>query len=166
MVHTHNKSHKEFFKKFQGITCNNQIEIFTCMNEENLATLLAKILRYHKDINVEKIVETIGGSSELQQVIIYFQFNLQKILNEYFTHYDFSKETMEEAMRMFISSVRLVGESQVIERCLNVFSKKYFKDARDFCGLKSETASITFAYSIMMLHTDLHHKILKVCVYD
>ena len=64
-------------------------------------------------------------------------------------------------MRMLVGSARLVGESQVVERFLKAFSRKYFADAKEKSGLKSESAAITFAYSLMILHTDLHHKILK-----
>ena len=33
-----------------------------------MASLFAKVLRYHKDVNVEKVIETMGGNTELQQV--------------------------------------------------------------------------------------------------
>lgn len=63
-------------------------------------------------------------------------------------------------MRLFMSSVRVVGESQCIERCLDSFADKYFKDAG--AGLKSPSVAVTLAYSIIILQTDLHNKVLKV----
>ena len=75
--------------------------------------------------------------------------------------FNFTEDTMEDAMRRFVSSARLIGESQVIERCLKAFSKKYYDDAGAKSGFKNLSVAITFAYSIMILHTDLHHKTLK-----
>ena len=69
---------------------------------------------------------------------------------------------MEGAMRLFISSARLVGESQVIERCIKAFAKKYFDDAGAESGLKNFNVATLLAYSVMILHTDLHHKTFKV----
>jgi len=65
-------------------------------------------------------------------------------------------------MRLFVSSARLTGESQVIERILHGLAKKYYQDAGSKSGLKNDGVAITFAYSITILHTDLHHKTLKV----
>ena len=72
---------------------------------------------------------------------------------------------MEKAMRLFLSSGRLIGENQTIERCINSFATKYFTDASAQSGLKNSNVAITLAYSIMILHTDLHHKVLQVILY-
>lgn len=69
---------------------------------------------------------------------------------------------MEDSLRIFVSTARLVGESQVIERCLNAFARKYYADVKTTSVLKSESAAIVLSYSIMILHTDLYHKTLKV----
>lgn len=84
------------------------------------------------------------------------------MLKEFCGTFNFEHETMETAMRLFISSVRLVGESQVLERCINTFANEYFNTAGGESELKSPSVAVTLAYSIMLLHTDLHHKILRV----
>jgi len=38
------------------------------MDETKLAEIVAKIIRYHKDANVEKVIETAGAKSELATV--------------------------------------------------------------------------------------------------
>jgi len=65
-------------------------------------------------------------------------------------------------MRLLISSVRLVGESQVLGRCIVKFATQYFECVGKESGLKSSDVAVTLAYSILMLNTDAHNKVIKV----
>jgi Sec7-like guanine-nucleotide exchange factor len=69
---------------------------------------------------------------------------------------------IEEAFRLFFSTFRAHAESQIIERCLTEFSNKYYADNKATTLFINTSAVLTFAYSIMILQTDLHNPVLKV----
>ena len=56
--------------------------------------------------------------------------NLDKLI-EFAESFDFYKIDMLEALRIFLSSFYLIGESQIIERVLTVFTKTYLKSQND-----------------------------------
>ncbi len=153
LIKLHNQSTKQFLHKCQG-TCvwgENAVEVYAGVEKDKQAPLVAKLLRYQKDANVEKVIDTVGGSSEFQK----------EILKSFCDTFSFKGEPIDEAMRIFVSAARLIGESQVLERCLKSFAHRYFLDAGNKFGLKNESVAVTFAYSIMILHTDVYHKTLK-----
>ncbi|TPX61513.1 hypothetical protein PhCBS80983_g01054 [Powellomyces hirtus] len=76
---------------------------------------------------------------------------------------DFADKSFDEALRMLLESFRLPGESQQIERIVEVFAAAYF-DAMESTGshdLDNVNAAFVLAYSVIMLNTDLHNKRVK-----
>ena len=81
-------------------------------------------------------------------------------MDEFFNCYKFSNIPIEQAIRLFVLDCRLNGEGQVIDRCLKSFCTKYFKDNPSSL-FGSEKNILTFAYSLIILQTDLHNPSIK-----
>ena len=72
--------------------------------------------------------------------------------------FDFSGLTLESALRLFLDSFRLPGESQKIERVMEAFAGRYYgANAGLASGVAADgDAVMVLSYSIIMLNTDLH----------
>ena len=72
--------------------------------------------------------------------------------------------TFEAALREYLESFRLPGESQKIFRILEAFSRHFFQQ----CGtgvFKSQDAVLTLGFSLILLNTDLHnHQVDPSCL--
>ncbi|KAJ8022727.1 PH and SEC7 domain-containing protein 3 [Holothuria leucospilota] len=78
------------------------------------------------------------------------------VADEYFSHYTFTGERLDQSLRKFLSNVAVTGETQERERVLYHFAKRYHE-----CngGLyQSEGAVNTLTCALMLLNTDLHGK--------
>lgn len=83
------------------------------------------------------------------------------VLEEYMDLFDFSKLTLDDAFRSLCHQLHLQGETQVIDRILNQFSKRYWA-----CNHNPNrnppsiflTQDVVYAvsYSLLLLNTDLH----------
>jgi brefeldin A-resistance guanine nucleotide exchange factor 1 len=83
-----------------------------------------------------------------------------EILKEFMGDFDFTGLRVDEALRQLLYTFRLPGESQLIERIVNVFCEKYWNDGNhDRVGNKD--AIFVLTYAIIMLNTDLHNPNLK-----
>ncbi|KAJ3188710.1 GDP/GTP exchange factor for ARF [Gaertneriomyces sp. JEL0708] len=82
------------------------------------------------------------------------------LLKSFISLYDFSNKRLDEALRLLIESFRLPGESQQIERIMEVFAHAYF-DSLQAQGEERELATFDacfiLSYSIIMLNTDQHN---------
>ena len=83
-------------------------------------------------------------------------------MEEYCNTFSFRGQLFEISLRTYLSTFRMVGESQVIERCLRGFSHHFFNDNKAETVFKSQGAAMAFTYSVMLLHTDLHNPVIKV----
>nr|XP_015196009.1 PREDICTED: PH and SEC7 domain-containing protein 1-like [Lepisosteus oculatus]XP_015196018.1 PREDICTED: PH and SEC7 domain-containing protein 1-like [Lepisosteus oculatus]XP_015196022.1 PREDICTED: PH and SEC7 domain-containing protein 1-like [Lepisosteus oculatus]XP_015196032.1 PREDICTED: PH and SEC7 domain-containing protein 1-like [Lepisosteus oculatus]XP_015196040.1 PREDICTED: PH and SEC7 domain-containing protein 1-like [Lepisosteus oculatus] len=73
---------------------------------------------------------------------------------EYLKFFDFSEQTLDEALRSFLKVVVLIGETQERERVLEHFAQRYHH-----CNpstFSSTGAVLTLTCAIMLLNTDLH----------
>ena len=65
-----------------------------------------------------------------------------------------------------MESFRLPGESQLIERVMEVFAETYYNTIkRDTSGkveINSQDATFVLAYSVIMLNTDQHNPQVRV----
>ncbi|KAF2771581.1 Sec7-domain-containing protein [Teratosphaeria nubilosa] len=82
------------------------------------------------------------------------------ILESFINHFDFRGLRVDEALRQLLNTFRLPGESALIERIVEVFIEKYFRDAQPK-ELASENAGFTLTYAIIMLNTDLYNPNVK-----
>jgi brefeldin A-resistance guanine nucleotide exchange factor 1 len=82
-------------------------------------------------------------------------FNKQ-VLHEYASLFDFSGMRIDEALRIFLESFVLPGESQIIERIMENFARRYYSQ-NSASPIASEDAAFVLAYSVIMLNTDAHN---------
>lgn len=76
------------------------------------------------------------------------------VAEEYLKFFDFSGQTLDQALRSFLKEFVLVGESQERERVLQHFSQRY-----QHCNpeqLSTADAALTLTCALMLLNTDLH----------
>ncbi|CAL1569300.1 unnamed protein product [Knipowitschia caucasica] len=77
---------------------------------------------------------------------------------EYLKHFDFRGQTLDEALRSFLSVVVLIGESQERERVLNHFSNRYHCCNQGCFHCSGCVLALTCA--VMLLNTDLHGQLV------
>ena len=66
---------------------------------------------------------------------------------------------MDEALRQYLNYFELVGESQKVDRVMQVFAGKFVKDNPEV--FSSSTGAYQMAYLLMMLQTDAHNPQVK-----
>lgn len=82
-----------------------------------------------------------------------------KVLTEWTDLLDFRNKTLDDALRVFLEHFILPGEGQKIDRIVQVFAGKYFKDnPRSY---NSATAAYTLSFLFIMLQTDAHNPNIK-----
>ncbi|KAE9551303.1 hypothetical protein FO519_005483 [Halicephalobus sp. NKZ332] len=77
------------------------------------------------------------------------------ILEAYVKQFTFENTRIDEAMRIFLESFRLPGESQDIYKIMHMFSQVYYEANKD--SFKNTDTICTLAYAIIMLNTDQHN---------
>ena len=82
------------------------------------------------------------------------------ILTAFLDQFDFRGLRVDEALRQVLSTFRLPGESQLIERIVTVFAQKYFDDAQT-SEIADEDALFVLTYAIIMLNTELYNPNVK-----
>lgn len=92
------------------------------------------------------------------------------ILKHFISFFDFSTMRVDEALRVLLKSFRLPGESQQIERIVEIFAAQYVSCQNYEAGNNNEEeepvtpdrdAVFILSYSIIMLNTDLHNPQVK-----
>ncbi|KAJ1960898.1 hypothetical protein IWQ62_004055 [Dispira parvispora] len=78
------------------------------------------------------------------------------IRQHYFSHFDFKGKSLEEAFRSLCAHLFIRGESQVIDRILIDFSRRYHECNPQHSLLTDEDIVYAIAFSILLLNTDLH----------
>ncbi|XP_078319775.1 PH and SEC7 domain-containing protein 1-like isoform X1 [Crassostrea virginica] len=76
------------------------------------------------------------------------------VAEEYLKYFDFSEDTLDMALRKFLTHFSLIGETQERERVLDHFSRRFME-----CNpgsFNSVDACHTLTCAIMLLNTDLH----------
>ncbi|KAM4719388.1 uncharacterized protein FYW61_015195 [Anableps anableps] len=73
---------------------------------------------------------------------------------EYLKFFDFSGQTLDQALRSFLKVVVLIGETQERERVLQHFSNRFHECNPD--SYSSSGAALALTCALMLLNTDLH----------
>ncbi|KAJ9053099.1 GDP/GTP exchange factor for ARF [Entomophthora muscae] len=81
------------------------------------------------------------------------------VLRAFINEFEFANKRLDVAMREFLSSFRLPGESQLISRIFELFSEKYYATGPEH--LHDPDSVYLLAYSILMVNTDLHSHQVK-----
>ncbi|KAF5179059.1 Arf guanine-nucleotide exchange factor gnom [Thalictrum thalictroides] len=77
-----------------------------------------------------------------------------QVLHEFAGTFDFQDMNLDTALRLFLETFRLPGESQKIQRVLEAFSERYYVQSPHI--LANKDAAFVLSYSIIMLNTDQH----------
>ncbi|KAL2242806.1 ARF guanine-nucleotide exchange factor GNL2 [Sesamum indicum] len=86
-------------------------------------------------------------------------FHLQ-VLKEFTETFEFAGMVLDTALRTYLETFRLPGESQKIQRVLEAFSDKFY-DQQSSDIFASKDAVMILCYSIIMLNTDQHNPQVK-----
>ncbi|XP_010528362.1 PREDICTED: ARF guanine-nucleotide exchange factor GNL1-like [Tarenaya hassleriana] len=82
-----------------------------------------------------------------------------QVLHEFAKTFDFRNMNLDMALRLFLGTFRLPGESQKIQRVLEAFSERYYEQSPQI--LINKDAALLLSYSLIMLNTDQHNVQVK-----
>ncbi|PON45836.1 Guanine nucleotide exchange factor, N-terminal [Parasponia andersonii] len=82
-----------------------------------------------------------------------------QVLLEFAGTFDFQDMNLDTALRLFLETFRLPGESQKIQRVLEAFSERYYEQSPQI--LANKDAALLLSYSLIMLNTDQHNVQVK-----
>jgi hypothetical protein len=85
------------------------------------------------------------------------------LLVKYVESFEFTNYSVLDCMRIFLSAFRLPGEAQQIDRILEAFSERCFRQSHEGNNGIIQNAEITYllTFSIIMLNTDRHNPNIK-----
>ena len=83
------------------------------------------------------------------------------VLDCFVATFDLTGLSLLASLRTFLSSFRLPGEAQQIDRILVAFSEAAFKQCSDKALLASSDVAYVLSFSVIMLNTDLHNVNIK-----
>lgn len=79
-----------------------------------------------------------------------------KVRTAFTKQFDFASLRIDEALRHYLSTFRLPGEAQTIDRMMEAFATRFFEQSRD--PLRKQDTAFILAFSIVMLNTDAHNQ--------
>ncbi|KAF9404262.1 GDP/GTP exchange factor for ARF, partial [Podila epigama] len=82
-----------------------------------------------------------------------------EVLKAFIQLFDFHGKRLDEALRDLLETFRLPGESQQIERIMELFAEYYFASKPEFVA--SQDAAFILGYAVIMLNTDQHNRGVK-----
>ncbi|KAI7725536.1 hypothetical protein M8C21_025519, partial [Ambrosia artemisiifolia] len=105
---------------------------------------------YTPGLDKTKIGDFLGDPSE---------FNL-KVLKEFTDTFDLTGLVLDTALRAYLETFRLPGESQKIHRVMEAFSERFFEQQSTEIFVTKDAVFI-LCYSVIMLNTDQHNPQVK-----
>ncbi|KAI1297610.1 GDP/GTP exchange factor for ARF [Mortierella claussenii] len=81
------------------------------------------------------------------------------VLKAFMQLFDFHGKRLDESLRELLETFRLPGESQQIERIMELFAATYF--ATKPKEIASQDAAFILGYAVVMLNTDQHNRVVK-----
>jgi brefeldin A-resistance guanine nucleotide exchange factor 1 len=92
----------------------------------------------------------------------------KELLVTFCSSFNFERQTVLDGLRMFLSTFRLPGEAQMIDRILQAFSESVSRHCEEAKrGLfspdekRASDAAYLLSFSIIMLNTDLHNENIR-----
>ncbi|KAF9579932.1 GDP/GTP exchange factor for ARF, partial [Lunasporangiospora selenospora] len=82
-----------------------------------------------------------------------------EVLKAFIRLFDFHGKRLDESLRELLETFRLPGESQQIERIMELFAETYF--ATKPKEIASQDAAFILGYAVVMLNTDQHNRGVK-----
>ena len=113
------------------------------------AESIARFLLAHVKLDKKAIGDYLGENTPLSKAV----------LSAFAGCIDFKSLTLVEGMRKFLETFRLPGEGQKIDRILEQFASKYYRD--NPAVFSSADVAYILSFSLIMLNTDLHSEKVK-----
>ncbi|KAG0331630.1 GDP/GTP exchange factor for ARF [Podila humilis] len=79
-----------------------------------------------------------------------------EVLKAFIQQFNFEGKRLDEALRDLLETFRLPGESQQIERIMELFAETYFATKPAFVA--SQDAAFVLGYAVVLLNTDQHNR--------
>jgi hypothetical protein len=108
-------------------------------------TQVASFLLTAKGLDKTAIGELLGG----------FDDDEVAVMRAFVESHDFAQDDFDVALRRFMSSFRLPGEAQKIDRLMEAFAARYCEGNPDV--FKDRDAAYVLAFAVIMLNTDAHN---------
>ncbi|XP_020603212.1 Golgi-specific brefeldin A-resistance guanine nucleotide exchange factor 1-like [Orbicella faveolata] len=108
---------------------------------------MAKFLRENPRLDKKTIGDYIGDKKN------------SRILEAFVRSFHFHDLRVDEALRSFLESYRLPGESPVIEHIMEFFSKQFYESNPE--PYANKDAVFTLCYAVIMLNVDQHNSNIK-----
>jgi brefeldin A-resistance guanine nucleotide exchange factor 1 len=115
--------------------------------------------------NAVSIARFLKGTSRVNKKLLGEYISKKQnvdILKAFMAMFDFGGKRVDEALREFLETFRLPGESQLIERIVMEFSEKYCEATENLKDVADKDAVFVLSYAIIMLNTDQHNPGVKV----
>ncbi|KAL3813403.1 hypothetical protein ACJIZ3_014671 [Penstemon smallii] len=113
------------------------------------AISVANFFRYTTGLDKNLVGDFLGSHDEF----------CIEVLHAFARTFDFRSINLDTALRIFLETFRLPGESQKIQRVLEAFAESYFEQSPHI--LANKDAALLLSYSIIMLNTDQHNAQVK-----
>ncbi|XP_057965367.1 ARF guanine-nucleotide exchange factor GNOM-like [Malania oleifera] len=113
------------------------------------AQSVACFFRYSIGLDKNLVGDFLGNHDE---------FCIQ-VLHEFAGTFDFRDMNLDTALRIFLETFRLPGESQKIQRALEAFAERYYEQSPQI--LINKDAALLLSYSLILLNTDQHNVQVK-----
>ncbi|XP_044468061.1 ARF guanine-nucleotide exchange factor GNOM-like [Mangifera indica] len=110
---------------------------------------VASFFRYTTGLDKNLIGDFLGNHDE---------FCVQ-VLQAFAGTFNFHGMNLDTALRLFLGTFRLPGESQKIQRVLEAFAERYYEQSPNI--LTNKDAALLLSYSLIMLNTDQHNVQVK-----
>ncbi|XP_057463258.1 ARF guanine-nucleotide exchange factor GNOM-like [Actinidia eriantha] len=110
---------------------------------------VAYFFRYTTGLDKNLVGDFLGNHDE---------FCIQ-VLHEFSGTFDFRDINLDTALRVFLETFRLPGESQKIQRVLEAFAERYHEQSPSI--LVDTDAALLLSYSLILLNTDQHNAQVK-----
>uniref|UniRef100_K3XUT7 SEC7 domain-containing protein n=1 Tax=Setaria italica TaxID=4555 RepID=K3XUT7_SETIT len=110
---------------------------------------VALFFRYTPGLDKNLLGDYLGNHDE---------FSIQ-VLYEFARTFDFKEMNLDAALRLFLETFRLPGESQKIQRILEAFSERYYEQSPQI--FVNIDAALVLSYSVILLNTDQHNVRVK-----
>ncbi|XVN43531.1 MAG: T4SS guanine nucleotide exchange effector RalF [Candidatus Rickettsia vulgarisii] len=117
----------------------------------NISTELADLfITEKKQINLEHAGDYLSGPDQSNQ----------NTLKSFVDQIDFKDKPFTSALREYLQTFKLPGEAQKIDRLVEAFSAKYYKD-NNTQDIDGKDAAYLLAFQSIMLNSDLHKPGIK-----
>uniref|UniRef100_A0A0D9VFE3 SEC7 domain-containing protein n=1 Tax=Leersia perrieri TaxID=77586 RepID=A0A0D9VFE3_9ORYZ len=110
---------------------------------------VALFFRYTPGLDKNLLGDYLGNHDEFSILV----------LHEFAKTFDFKEMNLDAALRLFLETFRLPGESQKIQRILEAFSERYYEQSPQM--FVNRDAALVLSYSVIMLNTDQHNVRVK-----